>query len=79
MTYTIDKKVPLPHLNENGRTEKYPLSQMAVGDSFRFEWDAALRSTIRSSAFQRWKHTRRFVTKAVVEDGKRWFRIWRVK
>jgi len=79
MTYKIDKTVPPPAMNATGRAVKYPLHQMEVGDSFRFAWDAALRSAIRSNAYQKWGRDRIFTTKMVEEDGQRWFRIWRVK
>lgn len=79
MTYTIDKTTPMPPLNENGQAVKYPLAEMEVGDSFRFEWDTALRSAIRSNAYQKYKNTRQYTTRMVEEDGQRWFRIWRVK
>ena len=79
MTYTIDKKVPPPFLNKRGWPEKYPLTRMEVGDSFRFAWKPGLRSSIRGCAYQKWGNERRFVTKAVEEDGKMWFRIWRIK
>ena len=79
MTYKIEQTVPPPLTNEQGRPVKYPLREMKVGDSFRFPWDAALRSAIRSNAFQKFGKTRTYTTKMVEEDGQRWFRIWRVK
>ena len=79
MTYTVDKSIPPPPMNETGRAVKYPLAEMQVGDSFRFAWDAALRSAIRSNAYQKWGSARMYTTKMVEEDGKRYFRIWRIK
>ena len=79
MTYKIEKTVPLPSVIGSGRVVKYPIREMEVGDSFRFVHDKALRSSIRASAYQAFRHTRKYTTQTVVEDGKRWFRIWRVK
>lgn len=78
MTYTVDKDISPPAIGPRGRVSKYPFASMEVGDSFRFEHDAHLRSTVANTARQAFPDWR-FTTQSVIEDGKRHFRIWRIK
>ena len=78
MTYTIDKTISPPVVSPTGRASKYPFASMEIGDSFRFEHDNHKRATVANTARQAFPDWR-FTTQSVIEDGKRYFRIWRIK
>ena len=73
--YTIEHNVPVPASNMNGHgREKYPFSQMDVGDSFGIPKDAVAR--VRQAAYKRNTDGKKFVVQTLNENGGR---CWRVK
>ena len=67
----IEKDVPIPP----DVHQKYPFSDMKVGDSFSLEWDK--RHNLRQAAFYYKKHNKQFNFKTARMNGK--VRIWRIK
>lgn len=83
MSIAIESGVKIPEfVDGRGRKEKYPFSELEVGDSFfvpdsTFESETALkrlRSTV-SSANSRFKGERKFIVRGE-DDGAR---VWRVE
>ncbi len=76
---TIDKNVPVPEENWRGEMAHYPLSGMAVGDSFFAQGKS---SAAVGNAARRWcaQHdiSRKFTCRTVTEDGVKGVRCWRV-
>lgn len=73
----IDKGVPLPGARSiNG---KYPLAKMEVGDSFAVPCAAGNQATLRR-AVSAWcaRHSVKMAARAVMENGERVIRVWRV-
>lgn len=75
MTFKIDKGVPLPETYQRG---KYPFREMGVGDSFFVA--AAKRSQITSTvSYAGRRQGKRFITRAVIENGVKGTRVWRIE
>ena len=79
MTYTIETGIAAPADTGQGQPRKYPLREMEVGQSFRFPHDNRLRNSIFACAAKCDGGKRKHITRTVVEDSVKWFRIWRVK
>lgn len=74
--FKIESGVPVPTYLGPGQPEKYPFSQMAVGDSFvAGEYSATLLNSVRSCAqHQERRHSRRFIARKHGND----LRVWRI-
>ena len=64
----IDKNIPVPG-------EKFPLSQMEVGDSFF----AAGENASSFGAYFSKQKPKKFTTRTVTESGVKGYRVWRIK
>lgn len=73
MTIKIDKNVPLPPHIREGRAPEYPWRTMEIGDSF---FVAEPKTPNAATASRQTGRT--FTRRAVVEDGVKGFRVWRI-
>ena len=84
--FEIQKHIPIPESRGRTRMENgYPFDSMEIGDSFAVPVDpgkivASVQKHVRSAACSpnhRKKH--KYVTRALVEDGREVVRIWRTE
>lgn len=72
----IDHDIPIPNPEYQRRQRKYPIADMAVGDSF---FAHAQRSESVSSSLTKYrKMGRRFTARTVTENGVKGVRLWRI-
>ena len=73
--FTIEKEVPFP--GKQGRSFKYKLGRMAVGDSFAIGTDYRTVTRVRSNTCQFGKRHKKKFSVIKNEDGE--YRCWRIK
>lgn len=72
--YIIEKAIPFPEKHEN-KQERFPLLQMEVGDSFKF--DGTVLTSIRSAFYRLENKIGKKFTALEIEPGI--YRAWRIK
>jgi len=76
MSYKIEKNIPMPAACHG--LQKYPLSEMGVGDSFQIEGGAEVVARVRYAAYYYGKHNNRKYTVRRTDPLTKSYRCWRI-
>jgi hypothetical protein len=78
--FKLDDNVPIPETSRGERPSKYPWDTMNVGQSFFVPGaKQSTFNTLTAGRTKKYNGERKFISKAVTEDGVEGVRVWRIE